>query len=202
MWVAAILVALFAIGVVFGEPPKQTRRKSPRAEPASLEDQTRRIIRESLEIVSTTKRRDTAESRLGVVHGMLDELHSRGAANTGDMASRSSANHLHAGLDDRFPKKAVAAKPRGVSTKTAFMRKWKASKEGAEIHPYAQWLAVIDNRTAQACGDLHGKAWRVDGETFADLVHNHFAQKHKDCRCRMSPMTPRRINEEQVQCMD
>lgn len=88
------------------------------------------------------------------------------------------------------------------TNKSLFMKRWKFCKGGAETHPYALWQAVIDNRTARACGDLHGKVWRVDGETFADIVHNHFALKHKDCRCRISPVTMRAIVDEQIQRMD
>lgn len=88
------------------------------------------------------------------------------------------------------------------TTKTLFMKRWKFCKGGAETHPYARWISVNDPRTAAACSELGGKAWRVDGETFADLVHNHFAQKHKDCRCRLSSVTMRTLVDEQIQRMD
>jgi|GEM_PF-6176440 len=83
-----------------------------------------------------------------------------------------------------------------------FMQRWKSMKESVDSHPYAQWMTVLDPKCSESCRTLYGKAWRVDGEKLSDLVHNHIAQKHPNCRCRLSPASLNAIVQEHIQLMD
>lgn len=82
------------------------------------------------------------------------------------------------------------------------LERWQLIKQTSDSHPYAQWITVIDPRCAASCLDLNGKAWRVDGKSLSDLIYNHIAQQHGDCRCRLRPVTLAAIAKEHVQTMD
>jgi hypothetical protein len=86
--------------------------------------------------------------------------------------------------------------------KSLFMKRLKEIKLDNETHPYAVWATVVDPRTSDSCKALHGKAWRVDGEGITTLAGQHFDKPHKDCRCRVRPVTMRALVAEQIQRMD
>jgi Phage Mu protein F like protein len=86
--------------------------------------------------------------------------------------------------------------------KSLFMKRLKEIRRDNETHPYAVWATVVDPRTSDSCKALHGKAWRVDGEGITTLAGQHFDKPHKDCRCRVRPVTMRALVAEQIQRMD
>lgn len=89
-----------------------------------------------------------------------------------------------------------------VTQKSLFMKRLKEIRRDNETHPYAVWATVVDIRAAEPCKALHGKAWRVDGEGLTTLAKQHFDRPHKDCRCRVRPVTMRALVAEQIQRMD
>lgn len=86
--------------------------------------------------------------------------------------------------------------------KSLFMKRLKEIKRDNDTHPYAVWASAVDSRTSDSCKALHGKAWRVGGEGLTTLARQHFDNPHKDCRCRVRPVTMRALVAEQIQRMD
>lgn len=81
-------------------PPTTALRPSQR--PTVHEQRQRDIIHESLEIAARTKRRNTAESRLGVAEQLLDELAEQGLETMEDRINRQTLCALRRDLEQRF----------------------------------------------------------------------------------------------------
>lgn len=93
-----IVVVLFAIGSLSGSAGS-SRRKAPSFKEiwrVDVSERTRDVLIESLQIAARTKRRDTAESRLGVAEKMLQELEASGAATDEDRARRAEIEAIRA----------------------------------------------------------------------------------------------------------
>lgn len=123
-----IVVVLFAIGSLSGSS-RSSRRKAPSFKEIwdfDTSKRTRDVLIESLQIAGSTKRRDTAESRLGVAEKMLQELEASGSATDEDRARRSEMEAIRqawAQRPKRKPRDPNAPKrpraPRKVKTETA-----------------------------------------------------------------------------------
>lgn len=86
--------------------------------------------------------------------------------------------------------------------KKMFMQRWRSMKEAKWSHPYALWVAVDMPRTPPECLALSDKAWRVDGENLKQIVNQHIKGNHKDCCCRLRPITLSKAISDNIVLMD
>lgn len=165
-------------------------RTNKRLSAAPKFDRTREIIVESLELAMSAKRRATAESRLDVAESMLNELRQLGDITSWDVEARQAVRGIREKIEGKFRKRTNVPK--------LFNDRLNQLKVGWEIHPYAQWVTIMDSATPAGCAALHGKAWRINGEAFESVVAEHYLVKKRACKCRIRPLSMWAQLEEKV----
>ena len=78
---------------------------------------------------------------------------------------------------------------------TAYMAgRWRSMKDGADTHPYWQYVAVLDNRTRPTHRAMHGRVFGHDDAAWSVA----YPPNGWRCRCRARPMTARAVKSEGI----
>lgn len=105
LWVWFVIGAVLALLLGLGNTSKPGKSKGRvRAKTAIDPDERKaKLIDESIQIAKTTKRRDTAESRLQVAETVLEELVSEGSSWVDEQTERTRIARVRDSFKARFP---------------------------------------------------------------------------------------------------